>query len=146
MYNVSHPASHFVFSHLVYVFTTSQASPIAVLGPTTSLEDPPLPLSLPFTLLGLALHFNLLLILHPDFLTITLRGSPLRPLSYALSYTLSAIAPTLCFVFGRSWTTTAWWCVTATMIFAVQTMQTSIDRGAESLTELEKMKYTAPGA
>lgn len=70
----------------------------------------------------------------------------MRPLPFTFSYALALVAPTISFILGRSWLTIAWWSITAVVIFAVQTVQESIQHGEESISALEAMKYTAPGA
>ena len=70
----------------------------------------------------------------------------LRPFSYPVTYALSALAPAICVLLGRSWQTVAWWSLTCAVTFVVQAVQHSVAQGNQSVLELEKLKYVAPGA
>jgi len=133
-------------SHLIYLFKSSKDSPIMVLIPALHPDpDPPIPLPTLFTLLSLYLHLNLALLLHPNEVRARI-DIEIRSLSYQLSYVLAAVAPALCIFLGRSWQTVTWWSLTGTIVFVTHTVQESINRGNESISELEAMRYVAPGA
>ena len=70
----------------------------------------------------------------------------IQPLPYAVVLPLSATAPTLCVLLGRSWQTVGWWSFTTLVTSIVNTVQASIVRADESVIELENLKYRAPGA
>lgn len=94
----------------------------------------------------LLLHLNMALLLRPSTVITYFPDMDINPIPYSLCYALAAVAPTLCVFLGKRWQTIAWWCFTSAVIFIVQTVQQSIVRGNESISELEAMKYTSPGA
>jgi hypothetical protein len=94
-----------------------------------------------FALLALALHANLALLLHPNLL---LRLYPL-PLSYSLSYALSAVAPSLSLFLARSWQATAWAALPVLVVALTHSVHSTLQEGDEALAELETLQYRAPG-
>ncbi|KAJ7794135.1 hypothetical protein B0H14DRAFT_3497246 [Mycena olivaceomarginata] len=105
---------------IVYLLKDSKASPLLALFPASTAEpDPPCPTL--FALLALALHANLALLLHPN---LVLRLYPL-PLSYSLSYALSAVAPLA--------------------VAVPRALVAGYREGDEALAELETLQYRAPG-
>ncbi|KAJ7600637.1 hypothetical protein C8J56DRAFT_910877 [Mycena floridula] len=133
---------------LVYFFNPSPETPLHALFPDDSEETIPVPRV--FTVICIMLHLNLSILLRPSelrqFLDRLEVDVDLHPISYSLSYALAAVAPTLCLFVGHSWPTVAWWSLTGGVIFTVQTAQTAIDSGNESISSLEAMKYVAPSA
>ncbi|KIK52076.1 hypothetical protein GYMLUDRAFT_50148 [Collybiopsis luxurians FD-317 M1] len=143
--------------HLIYLVDPTD-DPLLILFPqhSKSSMDDTIPLPHPFTLVSLALHVNLLLLLD----SISIRNVLLRigiglddnadfrlyTLSPTLSYTLAFVAPAVCLFLRRSWWTVAWWSITALITFAVHSVLESIASGNEHITSLEAMRYTAPGA
>jgi hypothetical protein len=134
-------------SQLVYLFSPSKSSPILAIVPG---NDPnanaPIPLSNLLACLSLAIHLNLVLLFFPEKFQAWLRPNNLKALSYLQTYVLSAVAPTLSVLSGRAWQTVAWWSLTGALVLVVQTVQNSIVRGNQSVEELERLKYVAPGA
>lgn len=140
-------------SHLIYLFNPTE-EPLLFFSPSsaqTQTDSKPLPR--PFTFLSLAVHCNLLLLVNSRVIRTSLPKVrlgdfhlDLHPLPYSTSYALALVAPTVCLFFGRSWLTTAWWSITLVVVFTAQTMQDAIVSGNESISALEAMKYTAPGA
>lgn len=63
-----------------------------------------------------------------------------------MTYALSAGAPLLCILLGKSWQALAWWSLAGAVTLIAHVVQKSITQGEESIRELEKMKYVAPGA
>jgi hypothetical protein len=94
-----------------------------------------------FALLALALHANLALLLHPN---LVLRLYPL-PLSYSLSYALSAVAPSLSLFLARSWQATAWAALPLLAVALTHSVHSTLQEGDEALAELETLQYRAPG-
>ncbi|KAF8349423.1 hypothetical protein F5887DRAFT_493461 [Amanita rubescens] len=98
-------------------------------------------------LLTFLIHVNLFLYLLPP--RIRKHGIDIHlpsPVSFGLTYVVSAVAPTLCLFLGHSWQTALWWCITPAMVYAVQAVKMSIYEANESLSTLEGLKYCAPGA
>jgi hypothetical protein len=122
------------------IFLVNPKNPLLVFS--SSSEDTPIPLLIPFTLLAIAIHLNLGLLLYPNRSTWT----KITPLSYLPLFGLSAISPCLGILLGRSWLTVAWWSVAGEVVWVAHRVQRWIDKGDQSITELEGMKYLAPGA
>ncbi|KAF8743733.1 hypothetical protein AX14_000704 [Amanita brunnescens Koide BX004] len=98
-------------------------------------------------LLTLLIHLNLSLYLLPS--RVRKYGIDIQlpsPLSFSLTYALSAVAPTLCLFIGHTWKTMLWWCIAPAMVYAVQVVKMSIYEANESISTLEGLKYRAPGA
>jgi len=98
-------------------------------------------------LLTFLIHLNLFLYILPPRLE---RGGndfhlP-SPLPFGLTYSLSAVPPTLCLFVGHSWQTTLWWCITPVMVYAIQAVKMSVYEVNETISRLESLKYRAPGA
>ncbi|KAJ7134661.1 hypothetical protein C8R44DRAFT_870267 [Mycena epipterygia] len=123
---------------LVYLLKDSKASPLLALFPVRDAPDPDPPIPYPgiFTLLALALHANLALHLHPHIYA---------PLSYSLVYALAAVAPTLSLFLGRSWQATVWAAFPALVVALTHSVHSTLQEGDVALTELESLKYRAPG-
>jgi len=126
-----------------------QGSPLFAIFPGDDIAtDPPPLLSVASAVLALVLHANLALLLYLKQLPFRFRVGTisLQPLSYAVSYGLSAVVPVLCVLLGFPWQVIAWWCLTPAVIAVFQTVQSSISHGNTSISELEKLKYVARGA
>jgi hypothetical protein len=125
--NCLYGCPHF-FRHFIYFFKASKDSDSN-------------PLSSSFIFLAFLIHLNLALLLHPLISDVRV-CYPSHPVPFAVS----AVAPVLCVILGKSWQTTAWWCITPTISFLVQTIQGWIARGNKSIVELESLKYVSRGA
>jgi hypothetical protein len=123
------------------IFLVSPTNPLLVFASTAE-PDIPIPLLIPFTLLAIAIHLDLGLLLYPDRSTLT----DIQPLSYLPLFGLSAVSPCLSLLLGRSWLTVAWWSVTGGVVWVAHSVQGWMDKGDQSITELEGMQYVAPGA
>jgi hypothetical protein len=130
---------HIPKRHLVFLVT--QSNPLSVLSQSVE-PDPSIPLSVPFTLLAIAIHLNLALLLYPDRESIT----DIPSFSYQTLFGLSVVAPCLCFFLGRELITVTWWGAATGVVWLAHTVQRWIDMESESISELEGMKYVAPGA
>lgn len=98
-------------------------------------------------LLAFLIHLNLFLYLLPSH--IRMGGNEIQlpyPLSFGRTYTLSAVAPTLCLFIGHTWQKTSWWFITPAMVYIVHAVKTSIFEANKGVSELEGLKYCAPGA
>ena len=98
-------------------------------------------------LLTFLIHLNLSLSLLPP--RICKYGIDIHlpsPLSFSLTYALSAVAPTLCLFIGHTWKTMLWWCITPAMVYTIQAVKISIYEARESISTLEGLKFRAPGA
>ncbi|RDB17986.1 hypothetical protein Hypma_000746 [Hypsizygus marmoreus] len=117
--------------------------PLATPGPNHSLPLPKM-----FTLLSIVLHTNLVVFVFLDDIRnrFQLSDADFHPLSFQLSYVLAAVAPTLSLFLRRPWQSTIWWTLTELVVFTVQTVMELINEGNESISELEAMRYVAPGA
>lgn len=123
-------------------------NPLFSIFPAELVETvPSIPYPVMATLLSLTIHINLaVLALLGDLQTrIQFGDLDFHPVPYQLLYIISAVAPTLSLFLRRSWQSTAWWSLTIAMVFIVHTLTGSIERGNESIAELETMKYVAPG-
>lgn len=123
------------------IFLVNPTNPLLVLF-SSKQPDTPIPLLLPFTLLAVLIHLDLGLLLYPDRSRLT----DVAPLSYLPLFGLSALSPFLSILLGRHWLTVAWWSVTGGVVWLAHSVQRWINQGAQSILELEKMKYVAPGA
>lgn len=123
-------------------------NPLFAIFPADLMEETSIPYPVIATLLSLAIHVNLaVLTFSGDSQTrVRLGDLDVHPVPYQLLYIISAVAPTLSLFLRRSWQSTAWWSLTAAVVFTVHTVAGSIDRGNERIAELETMKYVAPGA
>jgi len=135
-----------VFSALlqiVYLLKDSKASPLLAVFPASTPEpNPPCPTS--FAILALALHANLALLLHPE-LALSLHPTIPLPLSYSLSYGLTAVAPSLSLFLARSWQTTAWAALPLLVVGLTHSVHSTLQEGDEALAELQSLRYHAPG-
>ena len=98
-------------------------------------------------LLTLLIHLNLFLYILPPRLK--RGGNDLHlpsPLSFGLTYSLSAVPPTLSLFIGHSWQTILWWCITPAMVYTIQAVKMSVYEVNETISTLESLKYRAPGA
>ncbi|KAH0586197.1 hypothetical protein H2248_007456 [Termitomyces sp. 'cryptogamus'] len=124
-------------------------NPLLTIFPTTILDTTPeIPLPIPFTLLNMFLHFNLALVTFPTELRSLniFSEAALHSFPYQLTYAVAAVPPTLSMFLRKSWQSTAWWGVTILVVFTVQTVTYSINKGNESISELESMRYVSRGA
>ncbi|KAG2066485.1 hypothetical protein BDR04DRAFT_1106678, partial [Suillus decipiens] len=119
--------------HIIYIFS-GYNSPLIVVFPPAGRQESPLHSSPVLTLLAILLHANAALRTHPRNLVLAKRR--VMPLSYNVTFGLSAISPTISILSGKTWQTTAWWCTTAFLTWIEQ----------ESISELERMKYISAGA
>jgi hypothetical protein len=134
-------------SQLIYLFSPSKSIPILAILPSNNPNaNAPIPLSNLLTCNSLMIHLGLALLLYPEKLQAWFQSRNLKPLPYPAMYTFSAIAPVLSVLSGRAWQTTVWWSLTGALVSVVQTVQESIIQGNQSVAELEKLKYVAPGA
>jgi hypothetical protein len=116
------------FSHFIYFLKASK-------------DSDSIPLSSSFIFLAFLVHLNLALLLHPLIFNVKVCY-----LSHPVPLAVSAVAPVLCMILGKSWRTIAWWCITPTISILVQTIQGWIAHGNKSIVELESLKYVARGA
>jgi hypothetical protein len=129
----SAPARHLIF-------LVKPTNPLLVFS--SSIEDTSIPLSILFTILAIAIHVNLSLLLYPERSTL----AEISLLSYRPLFALSAVSPCLGLLLGRGWLTVAWWSVSGMVVCLAYSVQRWIDKENQSLTELEELKYVAPGA
>lgn len=115
------------------------------LDPFFSRRDPPIPLDLLFTILHVAIHCNLLMILwsHRPFLQ-NVAGP--YPATYTAMYATATAAPMLCLLMGRGSTNVIWWSFALASVCFQHLFHRSVADGHRSLSELESMKYDAKGA
>jgi hypothetical protein len=124
-------------------------NPLLVIIPPPIIKTPSsIPLPGLFTVLSIILHINLALLASLDHIKLRFRIShvQLHPLSYQLSYALSAVAPTLSLLLQRPWQSTVWWSMTGAVVFTTHSVMSAIEEGNKNVSELESMKYVAPGA
>ncbi|KAJ6508723.1 hypothetical protein C8R45DRAFT_968465 [Mycena sanguinolenta] len=125
------------FSALLQILNLLALFPVSTTEP-----DPPCPTL--FALLALALHANLALLLHPNLL-LRLHPTVPLPLSYSLSYLLSAVAPSLSVFLARSWQAIAWAALPLLVVGLTHSVHSTLREGDEALAELETLQYRAPG-
>jgi hypothetical protein len=58
---------------------------------------------------------------------------------------LSAVAPTLSLLMGKTWQTVLWWSITPAVGMLMMLLKCWIEQGEEDIRNLEKMKYDARG-
>jgi hypothetical protein len=129
--------------HIIYIFS-DYSSPLVAVFPLAGRPDPPLYLSLVLTLLAILLHANAALLIHPR--NLVLSGRRITPLPYNVAFGLSAISPIISILSGKTWQTTSWWCTTAFLTWVVHAANRWIVQEHESISELERLKYTSAGA
>jgi len=115
--------------------TTFKNNPLLTIYPIRG-PAPSIPLPVIFTILSLFIHLNLAF----SFSLETIK------LPYQLMYSLSAVAPTLSLFLQKPWQTTVWWCVTPLVVYINQTVMDAFQETVQGISDLEQMKYTAPGA
>lgn len=103
------------------------------------------------TLLSILTHLNLLLQCRlPLLLSLSrkLSSTPnaIEPVSFALTYALSAVGPTLSLFLGKPWQTTGWWMASLVIAYVTHTVVEAIEESRNGVAEVEGMKYVAPGA
>ena len=128
------------FSQVLYLFTPLQESPLSVLF--TAERADAIPLATTFSLLHIAVHFNLLLMSscnHPQL-------SGLKPISYPITFVAAALAPFLAVMLRRSLADVAWWSFTMAIAILHHAVHRWIAQGEESIRGLEQLKYDAKGA
>jgi len=128
-------------SHTICFLVPSKDSSLLAIFPRAH-PDPPLPLENLFILLAILVHLNLAALLHAEFV----HRHNIQIIPHPISYGLSALAPCLCVLLGRSWQTTVWWSLTGVIVFIIHIVQRSIALGHTALLELERLKYMARGA
>ncbi|KIK38994.1 hypothetical protein CY34DRAFT_808814 [Suillus luteus UH-Slu-Lm8-n1] len=129
--------------HVIYIFS-DYSSPLYSVFPPAGRPESPLYLSPLLALFAIILHANAALVTHPrDFVLAERR---ITPLPSSVAFGLSAIAPTISVLSGKTWQTTAWWCTTAFLTWVVHASNKWIVQEQESISELERMKYISAGA
>ena len=131
----------YTIRHIIYLMNPSKQSPLLVFSPSTP-PEPPIPFSPLFTLLALFVHINLHILIYPNRQSLT----GITPLSHTPLYGISALAPCLSIFLARDRFTILWWCVAGSMVWIVHSIRQSVDRGDESISNLEGLRYIAPGA
>lgn len=136
---------------ITYLFSPTKQTPLANVFPITSPNNTPIPLSTVLTLLSILTHLNLLLQSRlPLLLSLSrkLSSTPnaVEPVSFALTYAVSAVGPALSLFLGKPWQTTGWWTSSLFIAYVTQTVVEAIEEGRNGVAEVEGMKYVAPGA
>lgn len=106
-----------------------------------------LPFSTGFTILSLTIHLYFAILLHPDLVRthLQLSRNP-KPLPYSVLYVISAIGPIVSLLLRLPWQTTAWWSLTAIIVFVVQSAMDAAESSSRGIFELESKRYVARGA
>ncbi|KAJ3510586.1 hypothetical protein NMY22_g15937 [Coprinellus aureogranulatus] len=139
-------------AQLTYLFTPSKRTLLANVFPIpASADSTPIPLSTLLTLVYILLHVNLLVVCRlPLLANLPQQLSPnlhaITPLSFGLTYAVSAVGPALALFLGKPWQTTAWWFLTTFIAYVAQTVVEAIEEGRNGVAEVEGMRYVAPGA
>ncbi|PPQ65385.1 hypothetical protein CVT26_000010 [Gymnopilus dilepis] len=121
-------------------------NPLLTIYPSPS-EAPSIPLPIAFVLLALYIHLHLVVLFFSSDIQAWLQlAEPPRPHSFRVLYLLSAMAPTTSLFLAKPWQTTLWWCSSALVIFIADTVVDAIEQNNQGIKDLEKLKYTAPGA
>lgn len=123
------------------MYLVNSKNPFLVFSSITKLE-PPIPLSTPLTFLAVFIHLNLCFLLYPERATLI----DIPPLPYLALLGLSALGPLLSVFSGYSWLSFAWWSSTGVLVCFACMVQRWIESEDKSISELERMKYIAPGA
>ncbi|TRM64021.1 hypothetical protein BD626DRAFT_568622 [Schizophyllum amplum] len=119
-----------MLSYLHFLFRASTDSPLLRIFPRST-PDPPLPFARAFINLA--------------DLSVSAPPYVLAP-TFAFLFGFTLPAPALSLLCGHSWQTTTWWMVAPTMVGLVRIVESAIASGDDSIAQLERLKYKAPGA
>ncbi|KAF8903136.1 hypothetical protein CPB84DRAFT_1774955 [Gymnopilus junonius] len=98
-------------------------------------------------ILALYVHLHLVFMFFSTDIQARFRlAEPVKFHSFQLLFLLSAVAPVLCLFLYKPWQTLLWWCLTPLVIFIAQTVTDAIQQNNQGISDLETLKYTAPGA
>ena len=113
-------------------------------SPETGRATGPLDMSGILAYIAILIHVNLSLIVHPW--NVVVAGRVIRAIGFLETFIWSAAAPLLSVYSGRAWQTTVWWCIPGFLTYVVYAVHGWIRKADEDVSELEKLKYRAPGA
>lgn len=132
--------------HVIYSFS-DRRSPLFVIFPPSSHDqttEAPIAFSSILIYIAILIHVNLSLIVHPRHVVIA--GWTIRAIGFMETFAWATIGPIASIYTGKSWQTTAWWCVSAIVTGVVYAIHGWIQKADEDVVELEKLQYKAPGA
>lgn len=146
-------------SHVIYLFSSKEVSPLAVLFPDASSPDPtlpdPVPFATAFSLFQILLHAHLSLYCLPQshsYRKLALNtlippslALPL-PLSHPAAIILPLVGPCYALVLGRGRADILWWGMPGILTALVALVTKWMRDGERDLEVLEKLRYTARGA
>lgn len=133
--------------HFIYWFSDRRSPLLAVFPPSPhdqASANAPVPFSGVLTYVAILTHINLSLLVHPRHVVIA--GWAIRPIGFTETFVWSAICPVVTIYTGKAWQTTAWWCISAIMTSVVYIVHMWIQKTDKDVTELEDLRYRAPGA
>jgi hypothetical protein len=113
-------------------------------SPETGRTTAPLDMSGILAYIAILIHVNLSLIVHPW--NVVVAGRVIRAIGFLETFIWSTAAPLLSVYSGRAWQTTVWWCIPGFLTYVVYAVHGWIRKADEDVSELEKLKYRAPGA
>ena len=113
-------------------------------SPDSGRATAPLDMSGILAYIAILIHVNLSLIVHPW--NVVVAGRVIRAIGFLETFAWSTAAPLLSVYSGRAWQTTVWWCIPGFLTYVVYAVHGWIGKADEDISELEKLKYRAPGA
>lgn len=140
---LSEPCCH---RYVIYMLSDRTTPLFAIFPPSpeTGRATGPLDMSGILAYIAILIHVNLSLIVHPW--NVVVAGRVIRAIGFLETFIWSAAAPLLSVYSGRAWQTTVWWCIPGFLTYVVYAVHGWIRKADEDVSELEKLKYRAPGA
>ena len=132
--------------YIIYMLS-DRTTPLFVIfrpSPEAGQANAPLDMSGILAYIAILIHVNLSLIVHPW--NVVVAGRVIRAIGFLETFAWSAAAPLLSVYSGRVWQTTVWWCIPGFMTYVVYAVHGWIRKADEDVSELERLKYRAPGA
>ena len=113
-------------------------------SPEASRANAPLDMSGILAYVAILIHVNLSLIVHPW--NVVVAGRVIRAIGFLETFGWSAAGPLFSVYSGRAWQTTVWWCIPGFLTYVIYAVHGWIKKADEDVSELENLKYRAPGA
>ncbi|KAF8558247.1 hypothetical protein OG21DRAFT_1405267 [Imleria badia] len=132
--------------YVIYMLSDRTTPLFAIFPPSPEIgrATAPLDMSGILSYVAILIHVNLSLIVHPW--NVVVAGRIIRAIGFLETFVWSAAAPILSVYSGRAWQTTVWWCIPGFLTYVIYAVHGWIDKADEDVSELEKLKYRAPGA
>ncbi|KAI9573529.1 hypothetical protein HD554DRAFT_879263 [Boletus coccyginus] len=132
--------------YVIYMLSDRTTPLFAIFPPSDKTGRPTAPLDMSgiLTYIAILIHVNLSLIVHPW--NVVVFGRVIRAIGFLETFVWSAAAPLLSVYSGRAWQTTVWWCIPGFLTYVVYAVHGWIEKADDDVSELERLRYRAPGA